>query len=117
MSSDLPVYRRTQLGYVTLLTTLGGVVSVVALVALRIPTPLLVIIGAFLLISAALFSSLTISLSGDHLEHNFALGFWRKRIPIADIVSASRPTAPGWKGGESASRHAACSTTSPVPVP
>ena len=89
MSVNSPSYRHTQIGYVTLATMLGGVGAVVALSQLPDAPPLLIAIGAFLFVSSALFSSLTIIVSNSQLESHFGLGFWRKRVPLADIVGAS----------------------------
>ena len=89
MSTNSPSYRHTQIGYVALVTTLGGGVAVVALNQLRVGPPLLIAIGALLFVSAALFSSLTISVSDTQLESHFGFGFWRNRVPLAEIVSAS----------------------------
>lgn len=83
------LYRHTQIGYVTLVTLLGGVAAVVGLRQLHVATPLLIAVGVFLFLSSALFSSLTIIVRDTELEHHFTLGFWRKRVPLAEIVSAT----------------------------
>ncbi|MGV8840248.1 MAG: hypothetical protein ACWA6X_08075 [Bauldia sp.] len=44
------------------------------------------------------FSSLTVTVGGSTLEWHFRFGFWRKRILLADIVSAEPRRVPLWYG-------------------
>lgn len=44
------------------------------------------------------FSSLTVIVGGSTLEWHFRFGFWRKRILLADIVSAAPRRMSWWHG-------------------
>jgi hypothetical protein len=99
MTDIAPQYRHTQIGYVTLATLGGGVVAAAGLRQLHVATTLLYATGAFILVMSALFSSLTITVSDAQLESHFTFGFWRKRVPLAEIagVSITRSTwLEGW---------------------
>jgi len=52
---------------------------------------------AFVLI-AWLFSSLTIEVNDRELSSYFGPGFWRRRVPLGDIVSVERTTSSALEG-------------------
>ena len=48
---------------------------------------------------AAVLATLTIEVDETELRHHFGLGFWRKRVPLDEIVDATRTTSTwieGW---------------------
>lgn len=56
------------------------------------------VIAIALLVVAWLFSSLTIELDDRALVHYFGPGFWRKRVPLADISGVERATSTALEG-------------------
>ncbi len=53
---------------------------------------------AIFLVLGALFSSLTTVVTDEYFIFHFSLGFWRKRIPIADIRRATAVRSKLWDG-------------------
>lgn len=90
-------YRHTQVGYVTLVTAAATALWILAL-APRQSRPALWGGAAALLLVGWLFSSLTIEVAGGELRSHFGPGFWRKRVPLADIESAAVVPSRWWEG-------------------
>jgi hypothetical protein len=91
------MYRHTQIGYLTLIVLL---VAALGIFALGPRSPLLVTlsVAVLLLISAALFSSLTVQISDGELRFHFGPGFWRKRFPLTEIAAAGVTRSLWWEG-------------------
>jgi hypothetical protein len=91
------IYHHTQRGRLQLiLAVVGAVVMAGVLAAARQPAVLLAmppIIGI-----VAVFSRMTIELDQTELRHHFALGVWHKRVPLSDVVDATR-TSSHWLEG------------------
>ena len=91
------LYHHTQRGrLLPILTVVGSLVMAGALAAAHQPLvslallPILAIVGVF--------SRMTIELDETELRHHFGLGVWRKRVPLADVVDATR-TSSSWLEG------------------
>lgn len=83
---------------------LGIGLAVVAIVGTALgvdekpPLYLLALILAVACTLLVVFSSLTVTVGGSTLEWHFRFGFWRKRLLLADIVSADPRRTPWWYG-------------------
>jgi hypothetical protein len=92
------MYHRTQRGRLLLiLAVVGAVVMAGVLVAVRRPVVLLALLP--IVAVAAVFSRMTIELDETELRHHFGLGVWLKRVPLSDVVDATRATShwlEGW---------------------
>jgi hypothetical protein len=55
-------------------------------------------VAVLLIISAVLFSSLTVEVGEGVLRFHFGPGFWRKRFPLADIAAADAARSSWWEG-------------------
>ena len=83
----MPSYQHTQIGWVTLIATLGSILVIfgVALPSLAGAIPILLFV--ILVGVAATFSSLSVTIDDDNLSFRFGLTPFRKRIPLSDIAS------------------------------
>jgi hypothetical protein len=91
------MYRHRQFGYLSLIVILVAALGLFA-VARRSPLPATLGVGVLLLISAVLFSSLTVEIGDGELRFHFGPGFWRKRFALADIAAADVTWSSWWEG-------------------
>ena len=82
------MYRHRQVGYVTLVSAGVAAVWTGALAWRERLTPLW-LLTIVLLGVALLFASLTIEIRDGELRSHFGPGFWRKRVPLADVADAA----------------------------
>jgi hypothetical protein len=71
---DAQMYRHTQIGYLTLIVMLVAALGIFAL-GPRSPLPVTLSVAVLLLVSAVLFSSLTVEISDGELRIHFGPGF------------------------------------------
>jgi len=107
------MYRHTQIGYLTLIVMLVAALGIFAL-GPRSPLPVTLSVAVLLLISAVLFSSLTVEISDGELRIHFGPGFWRKRYALTEVTRLMWRGAAGGRVGASGLHLAECCTTSPV---
>lgn len=94
----MPVYKHTQVGYVTA-STMAAIALATAFVKRDQRGWLRTLVAGGHAMGAALFSSLTVIVEGDVLRFYFGPGFWERRIPLGDVQRvASVRTSPlhGW---------------------
>ncbi|MEA2764433.1 MAG: hypothetical protein QOK07_837 [Gemmatimonadaceae bacterium] len=91
------MYKHTQVGYLVLVVMLVAALGIFGL-APRGPLPVTVIVAALLIISAVLFSSLTVEIGDGELRFHFGPGFWRKRYPLAEVTDAEVALSSWWEG-------------------
>lgn len=91
------MYRHTQIGYVTLASTVAAALGAAALGA-RQHRPGLLGLAVLLAVLGWLFSSLTIQVGGGELRSHFGPGFWRQRVPLADVAGAELVPSQWWEG-------------------
>jgi hypothetical protein len=91
------MYKHTQVGYLVLVVMLVAALGIFGL-APRGPLPVTVIVAVLLIISAVLFSSLTVEISDGELRFHFGPGFWRKRYPLAEVADAEVAQSSWWEG-------------------
>ena len=91
------MYRHTQIGYLTLIVMLVGALGIFAL-GPRSPLPVTLSVAVLLLISAVLFSSLTVEISDGELRIHFGPGFWRKRYALTEVTGADVARSSWWEG-------------------
>ncbi len=91
------MYRHTQIGYLTLIVLLVAALGIFAIGTLS-PLPVSLSVAVLLLISAALFSSLTVEISDDELRFHFGPGLWRKRFLLTEIAAADVTRSLWWEG-------------------
>ena len=92
------VYRRTQVGTVTVLAVGAAVVLIVVLSAQTGWHPVSIAVLAILASALVLFHSLTIEIDRQHLRCFFGPGLIRRTIPLHEIVAA-RPVHNRWHYG------------------
>jgi beta-lactamase class A len=92
----VPLYERTQVGWVTALAVLPGVVT--GIVVSRRGVDFGWMVAAIALVLLLLFGALTVRLTEDSLLVRFGIGLIRRRIPIRDIM-ACRPVRNPWYYG------------------
>jgi hypothetical protein len=92
------VYRRTQVGTVTVLAVGAAVVLIVALSAQTGWHPVAVAVLVLLVAALGMFCCLTIEIDGQRLRCFFGPGLIRRTIPLREIVSA-RPVRNRWYYG------------------
>ena len=94
------MYRHTQVGYVTLLATIGATAAWLLAFGARVPMPrpVYVTTGTVLLLAGVFFSSLTIEVTDGELQSYFGPGFWRKRVRLADVAGAELASSQWWEG-------------------
>ena len=81
-------YRHTQFGTLTVSVLVAGVV-ILALVGCVVEwNPVAIGVFLILLVCVALFYSLTVEISDNHLEIRFGVGIIKKRLDIKDIEKA-----------------------------
>jgi hypothetical protein len=81
-------YKHTQFGTLTVSVLVAATVLLVLLGFIVGWHPVAVGVSLILLICAALFYSLTVEISNDHLEIRFGVGIIKKRFEIKDIEKA-----------------------------
>ena len=86
-----------QIGYLTLIVMLVGALVIFAL-GPRSPLPVTLSVAVLLLISAVLFSSLTVEISDGELRIHFGPGFWRKRYALTEVTGADVARSSWWEG-------------------
>lgn len=59
---------------------------------------LMLAIMTFVAIVVAVFSTLTVEVTGEQLTFGFLFGVMRRRIQLAEIASAARTSLPWWYG-------------------
>ena len=91
------MYRHTQIGYVTLIVMLVAALGIFAF-GPRSALPITLSVAVLLLVSAVLFSSLTVEVSDGELRFHFGPGFWRKRYALTDIAGAEVARSSSWEG-------------------
>jgi hypothetical protein len=91
------MYRHTQIGYLTLIVLLLGALGTFAL-GQRSPLPVTLVVAVLVLISAVLFSSLTVEISDGELRFHFGPGFWRKRYELTEVAGADVTRSSWWEG-------------------
>jgi hypothetical protein len=91
------VYRHRQVGYVSLAGAGVGALWTGVLAWRERLTPLW-LVAIILLGVAWLFSSLTIEIRAGELRSHFGPGFWRKRVPLAEIADAELAPSRWWEG-------------------
>jgi hypothetical protein len=91
------MYKHTQVGYLVLVVMLVAALGIFGL-APRGPLAVTVIVAVLLIISAVLFSSLTVEISDGELRFHFGPGFWRKRYPLAEVADAEVAQSSWWEG-------------------
>jgi hypothetical protein len=94
---DAQMYRHTQIGYLTLIVLLVAALGIFAL-GPRSPLPVTIAVAVLLLISAVLFSSLTVEISDGELRIHFGPGFWRKRYALTEVAGADVTRSSWWEG-------------------
>ena len=95
------MYRRTKTNpYVTLLVLPAVLVAVWGATHRmeRRPLAIVVVTTVLVLLTTVVFSSLTVEVADGELRFHFALGFWKRRIPVADIVRATPTRSSWWEG-------------------
>jgi len=91
------IYHHTQHGRLLVaLAVAGGVVMAGALAAAHQPLVVLALLPILGIVGV--FSRMTIELDETELRHHFGLGVWRKRVPLSDVVDATR-TSSHWLEG------------------
>ncbi|HEY3321794.1 MAG TPA: hypothetical protein VGP72_15095 [Planctomycetota bacterium] len=84
-------YRHTQAGWLIRVSLLVPVLAFVPLLIFlhgkgeNIPLMIIAVVEAILILSLALFYSLTVSVSDDAVQLSFGIGIIRKRFALADI--------------------------------
>ena len=91
------MYRHTQIGYRTLIVLLVAALGIFGL-GPRSPLPVTLIVAALLIISAVLFSSLTVEINDGELRFHFGPGFWGKRYPLTEVADADVGRSRWWEG-------------------
>ena len=103
-------YAHTQFGAAILWSLAAAAIIVVGSLALTtratggiraLPTPALAIVAAvlvILLVTAVVFSRLTVRVENHELSWRFGLGLLEHTVPLSDIVSADVVTNPIWAG-------------------
>ncbi len=91
------MYRHTQVGYLTLIVILVAALGIVASLPDDV-RPVTLGVAGLMVIIAVLFSSLTVQVGDGELRFHFGPGFWRKRIALSDVTSAT-PTKNSWWEG------------------
>jgi hypothetical protein len=91
------LYKHTQVGYWTLIVFLVAALGVFALGPSRV-RPITGVVAVILIISAVVFSSLTVEISDGELRFHFGPGIWRKRYPLADITAVEVTQSSWWEG-------------------
>lgn len=74
-----------------------GVVILDALLLRHMGWPVLIVTGLFVGVGV-LFSSLTVSVDSQALRWHFGPGFWRKRVPLAEIAGVEAVRNRWWYG-------------------
>jgi hypothetical protein len=95
-------YKHTQIGYL-IIGGLFGIAIFLAITGIVAPAGrggLLIsaMIEVILLISAIVFSKLTIKIDGESLEASFATGLIRKKVPLAEIAACEPIHIRWWYG-------------------
>lgn len=91
------MYRHTQVGYLTLIVILVAALGIVA----TLPDdmrPVILGVAGLMVIIAILFSSLTVEVRDGELRFHFGPGFWRKRIALSEVKTATRTQSSWWEG-------------------
>ena len=91
------MYRHTQIGDLTLIVMLVAALGIFAL-GPRSPLPVTLAVAVLLLITAVLFSSLTVEISDGELRIHFGSGFWRKRYALTEVAGADVTRSSWWEG-------------------
>lgn len=95
-------YEHTQLGYLTICVLFGAAifVAVTAIVTPANPGSLLIsaMIEVILVISAIVFSKLTIKIDGETLRACFVMGLVFKKVPLPDIAACEPIRIRWWYG-------------------
>jgi hypothetical protein len=91
------MYRHTQIGYLTLIVILVATLGIFAL-GPRSPLPVTISVAVLLIISAVLFSSLTVEISDRELRIHFGPGFWRRRYALTEVTAVEVTRSSWWEG-------------------
>ncbi|MBK8914869.1 MAG: hypothetical protein IPM64_09780 [Phycisphaerales bacterium] len=92
-----PHYEHTQIGWVTLLSCLGGLAAVAGAYAFA-PHVIAIGVAALLAACAVLFSTLTVVIRDGALRVHFGPGLIRRTIPLARVRSARSVVTPWYYG-------------------
>ncbi|HEV3100249.1 MAG TPA: hypothetical protein VGY75_11105 [Candidatus Udaeobacter sp.] len=94
-------YEHTQIGYFTICVLFGAAIFVAVtgiLTSARGGVLISAMIEVILLISAIVFSKLTIKIDGDTLKACFAMGLICKKVPLAEIAACEPIRIRWWYG-------------------
>lgn len=83
----MPRYQHTQVGWVILFSTLAPILVIAAIDLPPEASPIPTLVFLVLLLSAAAFGSLTVTVDEASLSVRFGLTPFRKRVRLADIAS------------------------------
>jgi hypothetical protein len=90
-------YRHTQIGYLILIVIVVAALGIVASLPSDV-RPVTLGVAGLLVISAVLFSSLTVVVTDGELRFHFGPGFWRKRFALDEIKAATPAQNSWWEG-------------------
>jgi hypothetical protein len=92
------LYHHTQRGrLLPILAVVGALVIAGVLAAAHQPLVILTLLPILGIVGV--FSTMTIELDETELRHHFGLGVWHKRVPLSEVVDATRTTSywlEGW---------------------
>ena len=96
----MPVYRRTQIGWVMLVSLGGAMLFLAALTARMTGPPVFMarVVLAILLVSLLLFANLTVIVDDEAIQLRFGIGLIWKSFQLADVKSA-QPVRNSWLYG------------------
>lgn len=95
------MYRHTQVGYLTLIVILVAALGILVGIVVSLPDdlrPVTLGVAGLMVIIAVLFSSLTVEVDDGELRFHFGPGFWRKRIALSEVTSATPTESSWWEG-------------------
>jgi hypothetical protein len=93
--------RHTSIKALLLFIPIAAIVGGSFLLVAKEPKPAIAMMLAvitFVATVVAVFSTLSVEITGDELVLGFLFGAMRRRIPLADIVRVERTTLPWWYG-------------------
>ena len=91
------MYRHRQVGKFALALD-AVILGIGALVAARSRHPAAVLMLVVVLLLMLVFTTATTEVSDGELRFAFGLGFWRRRVPLAEIASAELVPSAWWEG-------------------
>jgi hypothetical protein len=94
-------HRQTSIKAMLLFIPIVAVVTGAFLFLAQEPKPAIALMLAVITLVAiviAVFSTLTVEVTGEELSVGFRFGMMRRRVPLAQIVRAERTTVPWWHG-------------------